>query len=165
MINRALLRLVAAALAVPVATLSSQPTLPAGTRVRLVQQKPPTPLVGTVISWDHSTVRLTSDAGRVIGVQRVDLTSVAVSAGRSDRRVAGMLAGGLLSGAAFVGSVCAFSDGSCAIDGHLGGFLAYYAVGAIPGVFVGRAVGKRVRGPERWRELWSAGVASHPISP
>jgi hypothetical protein len=34
------------------------------------------------------------------------------------------------------------------------GFLAYFAVGAVPGAFVGGARAARQQGPERWQQVW-----------
>lgn len=64
-----------------------------------------------------------------------------------------MLIGGLVSGAAFVGLICAFSDGSCAIGNEVGGFALYYATGAIPGVLVGGSIGSRMCGHEHWEPI------------
>ena len=80
-----------------------------------------------------------------------------ISRGRSDHRVLGGIIGGAISGGAFVAAACAFSDGSCDIGKHVGGFIAYYAVGAIPGVLIGRSIGSRHHGAERWEVRWATG--------
>ncbi|MBL0170318.1 MAG: hypothetical protein IPP90_06220 [Gemmatimonadaceae bacterium] len=153
--------LIAGLLATP---LTAQPILSIGTRVRVWMPDSVLPIgmrdgggirVGTVSAMDASVLQLRSDATAPLRLPLATLTRLEVSAGRSSHRTAGAVVGGLLSGAAFVGLACGFTDGSCAVNsGNVGGFLAYYAIGAIPGVFIGRAIGGHLTGEERWREVW-----------
>lgn len=110
-------------------------------------------VVGTLVSSPPPALVLETPSGQLR--YTVDaFRQVEASRGRADRRTAWAIVGGVLSGAAFTGAVCAFSDGSCRIGSHLGGFLAYYAVGAIPGAIVGGALGSRRVGDERWSRVW-----------
>ena len=113
--------------------------------------------IGAVVSAVPPTLTLeTSPPGRRDAIPLAAVTRIDVSRGRPTRRGRGAVVGGLLSGGAFVGLACAFSDGSCRVGDDVGGFLLYFATGAIPGVIVGRSVGSRMRGPERWETLWTA---------
>ena len=147
-----------------VSSADAQPLLTRGTRVRVsiadgspeaARTARPTPLTGVVSSMDATALMLVLGEGPERRVPLGALLRIDVSAGRSTRRTAGAIIGGLVSGAVFVGAACGFSDGSCGVNSsNVGGFLAYYAVGAIPGVFIGRSIGGRMQGEERWRELW-----------
>ena len=144
--------------------LAAQPTLPVGTRVRVLTrdtlQGPSRNAsrvwqVGSVASSTPFTVALDlapSEAPRTRSL--ADVTRIEVSRGWSTRRRSGMVVGGLVSGAAFVSLACAFSNGSCRVGDQVGGFLLYYATGAIPGVLVGGAIGSHLRGGERWEQVW-----------
>lgn len=145
------------------AVLPAQPVVATGTRVRLWLPDSVVPAqvadvaglrIGSVAAMDSATLVLRAGTA----THRVPLASLArldVSEGRPSHRTAGAVIGGLVSGALFVGAACGFSDGSCDVNsGNVGGFLAYYAIGALPGVFIGRAVGGRMHGEERWREVW-----------
>lgn len=144
----------------------AQPVLPAGTRARVVMVDSTSAtsgargrgvLTGTVVSSDSTVLLLeTAPPPRRIALAVAGLQRIDVSRGRPNRRAMGAVIGGLISGAAFVGAACAFSDGSCDVRGDLGGFLAYYAVGALPGALVGDRVGARRPGPERWKTVWTA---------
>lgn len=147
------------------ASVRAQPVLPTGSRARLWLRDTTTlPLShdrvvsrsGVVAVVDGQVILIRLDDGET---HRVPLSAVVradSSTGRSSRRLAGAVFGGVLTGAAFVGSSCWFSDGSCAVNGsNVSGFLVYYAVGAIPGVFIGRAIGGRIQGPERWQTVWT----------
>ncbi|MHB1223949.1 MAG: hypothetical protein ACYC2G_07890 [Gemmatimonadaceae bacterium] len=145
--------------------VGAQPVLPAGTRVRVFTDPlavfPGMPergqLTGTVVFSDPSELRLdTEPPPRRIELPVAGLRRIDVSRGRPNRRLSGGMIGGLVSGAVFVGAVCAFSDGSCDVGENVGGFLAYYAVGAVPGVLIGARIGARRRGPERWETVWTA---------
>ena len=111
--------------------------------------------VGRVVSSTPTDFEFVSESSRWTRVLAFSQVSqLDVSAGRKSRALAGGVLGGLLSGGAFVGTACAFSSGSCDIGSNAGGFLGYYAVGAIPGAIVGAVVGRRLHGAERWRTLW-----------
>ncbi len=145
-------------------TVGAQPVMEAGTRVRVwlpdtaptaASRNLPWSRVGHVESMDARTIVLRIDGGTTDRLSLTNLVQLDSSAGQSTHRMSGAIVGGLLSGAAFVGMVCGFSDGSCAVNGgNVGGFLGYYAIGAIPGVFIGRAVGGRMRGDDRWIVVW-----------
>lgn len=162
---RAGLALVASVCVAPLgAPMAAQPVLETGTRIRIWLPDSVMPAdaadragarIGVVARMDASTLVLRVRTSERRAVPLAVLTRIDVSAGRPTHRVAGALLGGVLSGGAFVGMACGFSDGSCAVNsGNIGGFLGYYAVGAIPGVFIGRAIGGRMQGSERWREVW-----------
>ncbi len=145
-------------------SVGAQPVMATGTRVRAWFPDTAVPRLsrdrlvsqtGGVESMDARAIVLRVDGGTTHRVSLATLVQLDSSAGRSTHRLSGAIVGGLLSGAAFVGMVCGFSSGSCAVDGgNVGGFLGYYAVGAIPGIFFGRAVGGRMQGAERWRIVW-----------
>ena len=141
--------------------LRAQPTLNPGVRVRVYSSDSAVSsvlreaLTGRVSRSTPSTLLLVADpSGTEVSLPSHSLLRIDVSAGRGTHAVAGGVIGGLISGAGFVGLACAFSNGSCRIDNHVGGFLAYYAVGAIPGAVVGVAMGSRMHTPERWRTIW-----------
>ena len=150
-----------ASIALPCA---AQPTLPQGARVRvLVTNSSPAPssvsapqaYVGTLRSTGESRVVIDTGSGAPIALALGSIRRIDVSRGRPNRRLIGSIIGGAISGGIFVAAACAFSDGSCDIGSHVGGFVAYYAVGAIPGVFIGGAIGSHHYGAERWREAWA----------
>ncbi len=148
------LRLLALALLAASTVLGAQPSPPTGTRVRLITGAGVT-AVGTLVSMDSSAIVTRDDDAHLDTTATASLTCLQVSEGRASRATVGAVVGGLLSGGAFVGMVCGMSSGSCAVNGgNVGGFLGYYAVGAIPGVFIGRAIGGRMRGEESWSEIW-----------
>lgn len=143
-----------------IATLSAptfaQPTLESGTRLR-VTMKDTTTQIGRLVSTTPTALTLDVAPSRAVRtIDFADAWRIEISRGWTDRRKSGRVVGGLVSGAAFVGFVCAFSDGSCAIGDEVGGFLAYYALGAIPGVIIGGKIGAGMRGQERWEPAWSA---------
>jgi hypothetical protein len=84
-----------------------------------------------------------------------EVLRVDISRGRPNHRRRGATIGGLVSGSAFVALSCWFSDGSCRVGDNVGGFLADFAVGAVPGAFVGGALGARQHEPERWQQVWA----------
>jgi surface antigen len=144
---------------------NAQPLLDRGTRVRVSiggglpetggRPQATQSLSGLVASMDTAAIVVALGSGMERHVPLQSLLRIEVSAGHGSRRTAGTIVGGLVSGALFVGAACGFSDGSCGVSSsNVGGFLAYYAVGALPGVFIGRAIGARMQGEERWRELW-----------
>lgn len=144
--------------------MAAQPSVTAGARVRvLVSDTVAAPeatsrprwTVGTVVSSTSSVLVLrTTPSGPQQNVSFAELRRIEVSRGRSNHRWIGATIGGLISGGAFVAAACAFSDGSCSVSDNVGGFLGYYAVGAIPGAIVGGAIGSRHYGRERWRQIW-----------
>ena len=141
--------------------LSAQPDIAPGTRVRVTVRANVLPggagqRIGTVTSTsgDAFLVRVERSTD-TLRLSYADLTRVEVSLGRKTRKLRGAIIGGLLTGSAFVSMACAFSNGSCDISKDVGGFLAYYAVGAIPGVIIGTAIGSRLHGPEQWRSVWA----------
>ena len=155
------------------APLAAQPSLPRGTRVRVhaadtllgpaVAGAPGDWRVGTVVASTPATLVFapappasSGPSVAPIALSLADVRSIDVSLGRPDRRWTGAAIGGALSGAAFVALACAFSDGSCSVGDNVGGFVLYYATGAVPGAIVGGVVGGRHHGPERWRQVWSA---------
>ena len=139
----------------------AQPSLAPGTRVRVsivptsgVAAEAPVH-VGTFVSSTPAAIVINtgtppSPTTFAIGTIR----QIDVSRGRPDRKWTGVVLGGLLSGGAFVALVCGFSNGSCNVGDNVGGFVAYYAVGAIPGAIVGGAIGSRHYGAERWQQIW-----------
>jgi hypothetical protein len=153
----------AATVALP---LGAQPPLRPGARVRVgmtVDSLAATPAasggwwVGTVVSTSTRdlVLRPTPLADSVV-LSMAEIRRIDLSRGRPSRRWSGAVIGGLLSGGAFAAAACAFSDGSCSVSDNVGGFLGYYAVGAVPGVLVGGALGSRLRGRERWEQVYGA---------
>jgi hypothetical protein len=146
--------------------LAAQPPLAPGARVRVfaadsLLANPPRAArgwrLGTVAAVTPRTLLLeTAAPASRISLELAEVTRVDVSRGRGNRRWAGAVTGGLLTGGAFVGLACAFGNGSCRPGDDVGGFLVYYAVGAIPGALAGGALGARMRGAERWRRVWPA---------
>jgi hypothetical protein len=142
-----------------------------GTRVRISIAPPsaaeplhPAWRVGRFVSSTPTT--LVIDTGNVqepMGVAIGSIRQVDVSRGRPNRKWTGAAVGGLVSGGAFVALACAFSNGSCNVGDNIGGFLAYYAAGAIPGAIVGGAIGARHYGAERWQQIWVPPRAGSPI--
>lgn len=139
----------------------AQPTLNPGVRVRVYRSDSAVSsalreaLTGRVSRSTPNTLLLVADpSGLEVSISPRSLLRIDLSAGRGTHAVAGGVIGGLISGGGFVALACAFSNGSCRIGNRLGGFLAYYAVGAIPGAVVGVAVGSRMHTPERWRTIW-----------
>lgn len=146
--------------------LRAQPALDPGTRVRVYSVDSAVAvalrqaLIGRVVRSRPDTLSLLPDAsGLEVRLASHSLERIDVSAGRPTHAIGGGIVGGLISGGAFVALACAFSNGSCRIGHQVGGFLAYYATGAIPGAVVGAVVGSRTHGPERWRTIW---VRSEP---
>lgn len=144
---------------------AAQPTLPPGTRVRVFVTEAPgaagsvsasRAYVGTLKSSGGSRVVIDTESGEPLSFPLSSVRHIDVSRGRTSRRVIGSIIGGAITGGVFVAAACAFSDGSCDVGSHVGGFLAYYAVGAIPGVFIGGSIGSRHYGAERWREAWAS---------
>jgi len=143
---------------------AAQPVFSPGTRVRVLvadsaanHARDATQgwVIGSVVSSPPPALLLDAKTGRVsytVG----ELRQIDVTRGRANKRWMGATIGGLLSGAAFTGAVCGFSSGSCNIGANVGGFLVYYATGAIPGVIVGGAMGARHVGEERWEQAWPA---------
>lgn len=112
-------------------------------------------VAGTVLALPPGYVTLQPHIGQSsIDIPLGSIRQVDVSRGFGNHRRGGMLVGGLISGTAFVGLACAFSNGSCSIGDNVGGFAAYYAVGAIHGAIVGGMIGARRRGAERWETVW-----------
>ena len=111
--------------------------------------------VGILKSSNQAGVVVDTGTSQPVLLPLNTVRQIDVSRGRSDRRVLGAILGGAISGTAFVAAACAFSDGSCDVGNHVGGFIAYYAVGAIPGIFVGRSIGSRHHGAERWEVGWT----------
>lgn len=141
--------------------LRAQPTLNPGVRVRVyssdsaVSSALREALTGRVSRSTPSSLLLVTDySGLEVSVPSQSLLRIDLSAGHGTHALAGGVIGGLISGGGFVALACAFSNGSCRISNHVGGFLAYYAVGAIPGAVVGVAVGSRKHTAERWRTIW-----------
>ena len=156
------------ALTLPLAAafpLGAQPPLRPGARVRVrraADTAAATPAewrIGTVVSSTREALVLRPAAlADSVVVPMSEIRRIDISLGRPSHRTSGAVIGALLSGAAFVGLACAFSDGSCSIGGNVGGFLGYYAVGAVPGAFVGAALGARHPGRERWRQVVGATI-------
>ena len=138
--------------------LPAQRVLEPGTRVRVaVGGGVPGAglLIGTVTTMDATAIGVQMDLGPARSLPLASVLRIDVSRGRGTHRGVGAALGGVLSGAAFVVLACKFSDGSCDVGGsNVGGFMAYYAIGAIPGVFAGASIGGRYPGNERWREHW-----------
>lgn len=141
--------------------VAAQPTLDPGSRVRIYWADTgavsalPQALIGRVSHRTPSALSVVPDRSALeVSVPLPSLLRIDVSAGRGTHAVAGGIIGGLISGGGFVALACAFANGSCRVGNQLGGFLAYYAAGAIPGAIVGVAVGSRIPGPERWRPSW-----------
>lgn len=144
------------------ATGRAQPAMTPGTRVRIsitppsaAEARQPAWRAGRFVSSTPTT--LVIDTGNVhepLGVAIGSIRQIDVSRGRPSRKWTGAVVGGLVSGGAFVALACAFSNGSCNVGDNISGFLAYYAVGAIPGAIVGGAIGARHHGAERWRQIW-----------
>ena len=143
--------------------LAAQPPLRPGARIRVRttadSSAAPTSSIGwrvgnVVSSTPQDLILRPSPLAEAITLPMTQIQRIDVSLGRPSHRRGGAVLGGLLSGGAFVGLACAFSDGSCKVSDNVGGFLAYYAVGAIPGVLVGGAIGSRLRGPERWKRVY-----------
>jgi len=147
-------------------SIAAQPSLPQGTRVRVFTTGTPARAdepgnheahVGTLVASTPTNIVIdTGSLTHRVTIAVGDVRRIDVSRGASDRRWSGAVIGGLISGGAFVALACAFSDGSCKIGNNVGGFVAYYAVGAIPGALVGGAIGSRQRGPERWERVWAS---------
>lgn len=135
-------------------SLAGQPPLAEGARVRLTVLPPATsPVIGVI----------RRDQAPWLGVAPSALQRIDVSAGYRTHKWSGAAIGGVLTSVAFVQLACALSNGSCDPGQDVGGFLAYAAVGAIPGALVGGAIGSRLRGTERWRVVWtrSDSTATH----
>lgn len=146
---------------VPGSIVRAQPPMAPGTRVR-VSVAPPGAAeqapwrVGRFLSRTPTTFVVdTGNAREPIGIAIGTIRQIDVSRGRPSRRWTGAVIGGLVSGGAFVALACAFSNGSCNVGDNVGGFLAYYGAGAIPGAIVGGAIGSRHHGAERWRQVWA----------
>lgn len=156
---------VAALLLLVSVSITAQPSLPQGTRVRVFTAGTPARADEPGNNEAHVRTLAASTPGNIVidtgsSTHRVtiavgDVRRIDVSRGASDRKWSGAVIGGLISGGAFVALACAFSNGSCKIGNNVGGFVAYYAVGAIPGALVGGAIGSRQRGPERWERVWA----------
>jgi hypothetical protein len=133
----------------------AQPAVSPGTRIRLALPDSASPVIATMVSGDANSLTVTDAARQSRRIPLAELLRVEVSEGRSTHRRAGATVGGLLGGALFATMACGFSDGSCAVSGStVGGFLVYYAIGAIPGAMYGASVGSRRLGDEQWREVW-----------
>lgn len=141
--------------------LSAQPALDRGSRVRVYSADPAAAalrqaLIGRVVrSMPDSLSLVTDPPAREVSLPSQSLSRIDVSVGRATHALAGGVIGGLVTGGGFVALACAFSSGSCRVGNQVGGFIGYYAVGAIPGVVVGAMVGSRMQGPERWRTIWT----------
>ena len=152
------------ALALAVAfPLAAQPSLRPGARIRVrttadtLAATPAEWRVGTVVSSTARALILRpAPLADSVVVPMTEIRRIDLSLGQPSHRRTGAVIGGLLSGAAFVGLACAFSDGSCRVGDNVGGFLGYYAVGAVPGALVGGALGARHRGRERWEQVYGA---------
>ena len=149
----------------------AQPSMTPGTRVR-ISTAPPSAVaaptlarhVGNFVSSTPATIVIdTGDARQPMEITIGSIRKIDVSRGRPSRKWTGALVGGLVSGGAFVGLACAFSNGSCNVGDNVGGFLAYYAVGAIPGAIVGGAIGSRHHGAERWQQIWAPSRPGPPL--
>lgn len=148
----------------------AQPSMTPGTRVRIstaplsaVDAPVLARHVGNFVSSTPATIVIdTGEVRQPMGIAIGAIRQIDVSRGRPSRKRTGALIGGLVTGGAFVGLACAFSNGSCNVGDNVGGFLAYYAVGAIPGAIVGGAIGARRYGAERWQQIW---VPPRPGSP
>ena len=144
------------------ATAGAQPSIAPGTRVRVsisptsaAQAAKTESRIGTLVSSTATIVVI--DTGSVANWATFaigDIRQIDVSRGRPNHKWMGAGLGGLLSGGAFVALACGFSNSSCNVGDNVGGFIAYYAVGAIPGAIVGGAIGSRHRGAERWERVW-----------
>lgn len=142
---------------------AAQPNAPDGARVR-VFVAPTTEggnaasalqtYIGVLKSRGPGVVVVDTGSAQSMSIALSSVRQIDVSRGRPNRRLIGSVIGGVITGGVFVAAACAFSDGSCTIRGHVGGFIAYYAVGAIPGVLIGASIGSRRQGPERWEEAW-----------
>lgn len=144
-------------------SVTAQPSMAVGTRVRILardtaearRQTGITWYAGTVVAGPPGAMTVQLAPGQPTLVMALaDVTQIDVSRGKGNRRWRGMIVGGLLSGAAFTGSVCAFSNGSCSVGSNVGGFSAYFVVGSLPGVLVGGSIGARMVGHERWETVW-----------
>ena len=143
------------------ATGRAQPSITPGTRVRIsiappvaVEATQPAWRVGRFVSRTPTTFAIDTGAQQPIGIAIGAIRQIDVSRGRPNRKWTGAVLGGLLSGGAFVALACGFSNGSCNVGDNVGGFIAYYAVGAIPGAVGGGAIGARHYGAERWQQIW-----------
>ena len=141
----------------------AQPSITPGTRVRIsiappaaVEAMQPAWRVGRFVSRTPTTFVIDTGVHPPIEIAIGTIRQIDVSRGRPNRKWTGAVLGGLLSGGAFVALACGFSNGSCNIGDNVGGFIAYYAVGAIPGAIVGGAIGSRHRGAERWQRVWGS---------
>ena len=172
--SRALLT--AALLVLLTPPMTAQPPLRQGTRVRVFTSSDSLAPRGNAVSraWIAGTVVSSTPEALVlrpaplsepVAVPTRNVLQVDISRGRPNHRWRGATIGGLLSGGAFVALACWFSDGSCNVGDNVGGFLGYFAVGAIPGAFVGGARGARQQGPERWQQVWpeSRVIAGSPV--
>ena len=143
------------------AGLAAQPAMSPGARVRVTGRASvfagdASPHIGTVTSSGGDALTFLPEfSADTLRLRYADLARMDVSRGRKDRKVRGAVLGGLITGAGFVSLACAFSNGSCDIGQDVGGFLAYFAVGAVPGVILGVIVGSGMRGPEQWRTVWT----------
>lgn len=153
------------------ATGRAQPPVTPGTRVRIsvappsaVEALQPARRVGRFVSSTPTTFVIDTGNGQEpIAIAIGAIRQIDVSRGRASHKWTGVAVGGLVSGGAFVGLACAFSNGSCNVGDDIGGFLAYYAVGAIPGAIVGGAIGSRHYGGERWQQIWAPPRPGSPV--
>jgi hypothetical protein len=148
------------------APIAAQPPLTQGTRVRVFARADSLTrpagavsrgwIAGTVVSSTPEALVLSpAPLSEPVVLPTQDVLRIDVSRGRPNHKWRGATIGGLLSGSAFVALSCWFSDGSCNVGENVGGFLAYFAVGAVPGAVVGGARGARQQGPERWQQVWA----------
>ena len=143
------------------ATGRAQPSITPGARVRISVAPPvavdamqPAWRVGRFVSRTATTFVIDTGVQQPIGIGIGAIRRIDVSRGRPNRKWTGAVLGGLVSGGAFVALACGFSNGSCNVGDNVGGFIAYYAVGASPGALVGGAIGARHYGAERWQQIW-----------
>jgi hypothetical protein len=163
------------AMLVPVASLTAQPPLNPGMRVRLWLSSPTTDsVIGAVKASGRDTVTVALAGGTPQRIPLASVLRIEASRGRSSRWLDGTIAGAAVGAAVGIGYavghtrsesrqrrdylICFPASSPCTEEVVMPGSSVSKpraaAIGALAGGGVGILFGATARGPERWQDVW-----------